>query len=385
MKLLFCHDHYFYTYKKNLYSPGKFTNSSFERYFPFFKEITILSREKKYTNNSFFNKIDDQRISFIPFDNLSTLRNRFFLRKKYKKKITNIINNYDGIIVRLPSEIGFLVAECCSIIKKPYLVEAVACPVDAMKSLKSLKSICYTPIIKKQMERSILNASTVIYVTNHFLQNRYPTKGFKISASNIELNNVVSEYKSIGLKHKKELNLTLIGNLDSHHKGYSILYKALYLLGKENTEYYFNVYLIGAGEYYKKNNLSNHSNINIIFTGALPKDKVINILKITDIYLQPSSQEGLPRATIEAMSQAIPCIVSSAGGLPELIDKNFVHDKNDYTKLKSLIVTLINDNEQYIKQSKINLYNSKFYKKQIVTEKRNNAFKYYINELLRKK
>lgn len=383
MKLLFCHDHYFYTKNEDFYSPGKFTNNSFDRYFSFFSRITILSRERKYTNNYSFNKIDNEKINFIPFDNLSSLKNRFIRREKYKKKVINLIKNYDGIVVRLPSEIGFLVAECCLITKKPYLVEAVACPVDAMNALKSLKSICYTPIIKKQMEKCILNASTVIYVTSHFLQNRYPTKGFSISASNVELNNITLNFKPTGLKFKKEINLTLIGNLDSHHKGYSILYKALDLLERENLGYIFNIYLIGAGEFYKKH--ISLKNINVIYTGALSKDKVTDILKITDIYLQPSSQEGLPRATIEAMSQAIPCIVSSAGGLPELIDKKCIHNHNDYTKLKTLIVTLINDTELYIEQSKLNLSNSTCYKKDILTEKRNNAFEYYVNEILRKK
>lgn len=38
-----------------------------------------------------------------------------------------------------------------------------------------------------------------------------------------------------------------------------------------------------------------------------------------DIYVQPSRQEGLPRAMIEAMSRGLPCIGAATGGIPELI------------------------------------------------------------------
>ena len=36
-----------------------------------------------------------------------------------------------------------------------------------------------------------------------------------------------------------------------------------------------------------------------------------------------SNQEGLPRGTIKGMSRALPCVVSNAEGLPELIGNDF--------------------------------------------------------------
>ena len=40
-----------------------------------------------------------------------------------------------------------------------------------------------------------------------------------------------------------------------------------------------------------------------------------------DLYIQPSKQEGLPRAVIEAMSRGCPVIGTSIAGIPELIPK----------------------------------------------------------------
>ena len=55
------------------------------------------------------------------------------------------------------------------------------------------------------------------------------------------------------------------------------------------------------------------------FLGAMTHDKVFNWLDTIDLYVQPSRQEGLPRALIEAMSRGLPAIGAATGGIPELI------------------------------------------------------------------
>ena len=46
------------------------------------------------------------------------------------------------------------------------------------------------------------------------------------------------------------------------------------------------------------------------------------------------------RAIIEAMSAACPCIVSNAGGNPELIDSNFIFKKKNVSELAELILNM---------------------------------------------
>lgn len=94
-------------------------------------------------------------------------------------------------------------------------------------------------------------------------------------------------------------------------------------------------------------------------------------MDLIDVYIQPSFQEGLPRATIEAMSRG--CIVASsnAGGLDELTLPNFIHTPGDSTKLSSDILEIINSNveekERYIQHS---LDQSSKYTKDILKGKR---------------
>ncbi|WP_272681550.1 glycosyltransferase [Providencia sp. PROV129] len=387
MKALFVHDHIFH-YNSNedlLFSAGKLNNQSFSRYLEHFDSLTILSRHKlvdwsEETNTS-MNLIDDNRVHFIPFENQSTFKNRFINRNKSKILIKNIISNFDAIILRVPSEIGFLTAEVCRQEKIPYICEVVACPVDAMKGLNTLKSKIYLPIIKHSMVSTVSNAFSALYVTSHFLQKRYPTKGQSTTASNVEIDTISKTPKQ--LSKKGVYSIALIGNLDSDHKGYPILYKALYELDKK-LSFNINILLIGAGSKYKIE--SQYSNIKITYTGTLKKNIIHQILASdVDLYIQPSNQEGLPRATIEAMSHALPCIVSDAGGLPELINADYTHNPSDFMMLSNLILKLLTDTQEYKAQSIENLEKSSDYLSEKLSPIRFDFYRSYYNHIKQKR
>jgi glycosyltransferase involved in cell wall biosynthesis len=55
----------------------------------------------------------------------------------------------------------------------------------------------------------------------------------------------------------------------------------------------------------------------VIFTGAL--GDVRPALAASDVFLNPSDEEGMPGAVLEAMSMGIPVIATSVGGTPEVI------------------------------------------------------------------
>lgn len=81
------------------------------------------------------------------------------------------------------------------------------------------------------------------------------------------------------------------------------------------------------------------------------------------------------------MSRGLPCIVSNAGGLPELINTKLIHPVDDYKKLRNLIKDLLSDSELYNKESELNLLKSKRYLKSELTKVRMYFFDKY-SELL---
>lgn len=71
-------------------------------------------------------------------------------------------------------------------------------------------------------------------------------------------------------------------------------------------------------EYAKKNNLSKQ----IKFLGNIPFNEVIGVLKITDIFVNPSYNEGLPTSVLEAGVCRKAIVATNVGGTLEIITHN---------------------------------------------------------------
>ena len=57
----------------------------------------------------------------------------------------------------------------------------------------------------------------------------------------------------------------------------------------------------------------------VVFTGAMPRDRIPDLLAALDVFVLPSLREGLGIALIEAMAAGRPIVASRVDGIPELI------------------------------------------------------------------
>ena len=145
--------------------------------------------------------------------------------------------------------------------------------------------------------------------------------------------------------------------------------------------------LIGDGEYRKRlEELAEELCVieRVSFLGKISdRQQIIKLLDLSDIFTLPSRQEGLPRAMIEAMSRALPCVGTNVGGIPELIDEKFIVETNDSDSLAEKIALLIENKSEYEKQSQNNLTKSMEYRSDIVQARRQEFYRKLI-ELERK-
>ena len=58
----------------------------------------------------------------------------------------------------------------------------------------------------------------------------------------------------------------------------------------------------------------------VIFTGRIPLNKISLYLKAADVFVLPSSYEGLPHTILEAMLVGTPVVATDIGGISELIE-----------------------------------------------------------------
>lgn len=59
---------------------------------------------------------------------------------------------------------------------------------------------------------------------------------------------------------------------------------------------------------------------NVNFLSNLSHSQIAKVLSSTDLYIQPSSREGVPNALAEAMASGCCCISRDVGGVSDLID-----------------------------------------------------------------
>ena len=147
--------------------------------------------------------------------------------------------------------------------------------------------------------------------------------------------------KNIKYKEFKTiLNLGTVGNVELKYKGQIYVLKALRKLNKINKKYHY--YMIGGGNktrllnYVKKYKMER----DVTFIDNIPHEQVLKELMNIDIYIQPSLQEGMPRALIEAMSVGCVCVGSNAGGIPELLSDKYIFKKRKYMHLVKIIKML---------------------------------------------
>lgn len=83
------------------------------------------------------------------------------------------------------------------------------------------------------------------------------------------------------------------------------------------------------------------------FTGFLNKDRVNELLSITDIYCMPSVSEPFGLSALEAAQFNIPAVISKQSGVAEVMKGALKADFWDVNKMAEHIVNLITDEELY--------------------------------------
>ena len=102
------------------------------------------------------------------------------------------------------------------------------------------------------------------------------------------------------------------------------------------------------------------------------------ILKISDIYVFPSFQEGLSVALMQAMAAGLPVVASEIRGNVDCIDNNIgglTVKPDDINGMKSAIETLIIDQEKRRKYGDYNMEKVKSFSKNVVREENTIIFR----------
>ena len=386
MKILFIHDFpAYYDKNENVYYSTGFPYSIWERYLKVFDDLKIISRYKEIREeNHDYNQSSGEAVTFAPIKEYKSIKSLIVNIRSINQHLTSEILKSDGVIIRLPSVLGFITALICQKAKKPYAVEVVGSMFDAYWNYGGILSKLLAFPGEFIQKKSIRYSSVAIYITNSYLQHKYPTEGIAFSSvSNVVLEN--SFENKISPKYDIKMNPTklgLVGSTFVNYKGHDIAIEALSILRKRG--YNVTLDLVGQGLSEKVKNLINKFSMNnyVYYKGIINKRQQMNDwYKSLDIYLQPSRTEGHGRAAVEAISNGVTVIASDVGGLPDSIQKEYLFPPKDPQKLANLISKCIDNKIFRRKNIDGNIEKVKKYKSKIVESKRTEALTTFKNLL----
>ena len=157
-----------------------------ERYLEYADKLYILTRIRKLDSKiKNANIIENDRIEVIELPNCSSIKGVLKNTGIARKKIAEYLKKADFVIISLPAIIGNIAVTQCKKMKKKYIVEVIACPWDALWNHGKFTGKLLAPIQFIFTKRRIKKSENVIYVSNEFLQKRYPNKNNNIGCSDV--------------------------------------------------------------------------------------------------------------------------------------------------------------------------------------------------------
>jgi glycosyltransferase involved in cell wall biosynthesis len=165
--------------------------------------------------------------------------------------------------------------------------------------------------------------------------------------------------------------LVFVGSLAQRYKGADVLLKAVHKLAATTD---INLTMIGEGKHRQESEeLARALEITdrVRFLGELAAGKSVrDELDRADLFVLPSRSEGLPRAMIEAMARALPCIGTKVGGIPELLCEDEMVAADDPAALALKIQQVFDSPEKMTQMSSDSLQRSLDYRPELLRKRR---------------
>jgi glycosyltransferase involved in cell wall biosynthesis len=296
---------------------------------------------------------------------------------KIRKSLHGSVQPEDALILRVSSQISNVVRSSTSGTKRPFAVEVVADPYEVFgpgavqHPLRPFLRWWFPLRLREQCRR----ACAAAYVTAAALQKRYPPSptAFTTYYSSVEL---TSESFTPSARRFSRGNgvrrLVMIGTMDELYKGHDTMLQALRVCLDRGCQLFLT--LVGGGR--RRSELETEiARLKlegyVEFAGILPSGAAVrNELDHAEIFVLPSRQEGLPRAMVEAMARALPCLGSTVGGIPELLNPEEMIKPGDHVALADAICKLSADADRLDRLSEQNWRKARDYQESVLRARR---------------
>ncbi len=363
------------------WTENAFAYAFWTRYLTVFSTVNIVARVKQVsTNQAQWHRVDGEGVMFYPLPYYLGLKAFIYALPKLLSTLYQRRRHQGNVIFRIPGVLALLYRIFAMPVSKAYGAEVVGDPDDTFA--KNASTSLMRPIIRQtfiqMLKWQCRRASAISYVTEHTLQQKYPPNehAFSTYYSSIQLS--AQDFKQRqGYSLNKPLKLIAIGNLAQPYKGCDFMLTALAQLHRQGIN--AQLTWVGGGQLLAEmQQLASTLKIAhaVNFVGNVSERASINaLLDDADIFILSSRQEGLPRVLIEAMARSLVCIATNVGGVCELLNPQYIIERDNVNQLVEKITALIAMNEQQLMAlSHINYQKARQYDDKVLSFRRQEMY-----------
>ncbi len=356
------------------------------RYLEVFDQVRVVARIREVPAVSGEAKrADGANVAFAPVPYYLGPWQYLLRARQVTRAVRQAVQPEDAVIMRVGSRLGTCLAPLLYRTGHPYGVEVVGDPYDvfAPGAVRHPLRPFFRWWSPRQLRRQCAGACAAAYVSEHALQRRYPAAphAFTTHYSSIELpGDAIVDGPRNG-HVAKPISLVSVGTLAQLYKAPDVLIDAVALCVEQGLD--LQAVWLGDGkhkaeleEYAAQRGVAEQ----VGFVGQVPAGEAVRArLDEADLFVLPSRQEGLPRAMVEAMARALPCIGSTVGGIPELLPAEDLVRAGDAKALAQKIKEVVTDPQRMARMSARNLAQAREYRDDVLRERRV-AFYQYVQD-----
>jgi phosphatidyl-myo-inositol dimannoside synthase len=350
------------------------------RYLAVFDEVIVLSRVEDCAEaQSRWRAVEAERIKVMPFptEAKNFILNYFGLREMLKA----VLAESSAVIIRGPGTMALYFYLIFGFFAYPFALEMTGDPhqMFAKGSFQHPLRRLIQFIFGNFTRHLAAHADVAAYVTQRSLQAKYPSNANAYSAaySSISLDDAAFVHAEQA-SSTETISLISVGSIEKLYKGFAELLQAIASCRNKRIR----LKIVGGGAALPElMALAQELQLAVEFTGELAGPELVRKqMRGADCFILLSKSEGLPRVLIEAMALALPCIASNVGGIPELLDSEFLVNPNDIPAVAEAIDCLIDKRGEWAEIGAANQKKATEFHERILSAKRKEMYE----ELLRR-
>ena len=382
MRLLVTTEERFWQSGGHIWVQGPTRYSFWTRYLDVFDEVLVMGRVLPVERmDPQWQQVDGDRVSVASLPHYIGPWQYLLRHYDLGRAIQDAAESADAYILRVPSQLATRLVPVIHAMGRPYGLEVVGDPwgVFARGAVTHPLSPFFRWWFVRNLEKQCRNACAISYVTRRLLQRRYipGQHAFITHYSSIDLNQEAFSPAPRPAPTRDPITMVSVLSFAQMYKAPDVMIRALARLIGQGRR--LRLVLVGDGHYLEAmRELAASLGVSgaVEFRGRLPSGAEVRTeLDKADLFLLPSRTEGLPRAMIEAMARALPCIGSSAGGIPELLPPEDMVPVGDDAALADKIAEFIDHPERMELASARNLKGAAEYRDDVLRRRRNEFYR----------